>query len=109
MEPQGEDLLPLRFTRSATAATLYVAGELDVATVPTLERAVAGALDEQGGEFRLDLSALTFMDSTGARALLQIHQRVELLGRRLVVVSPTEAVRRVFELMGLSDILDVRG
>jgi stage II sporulation protein AA (anti-sigma F factor antagonist) len=102
-------LLRFRFARNGTAETLYVTGELDMATGPALERTVAGTLDGQGGEFRLDISALTFMDSTGANALLRVQERVESLGRRLVVVSPTGAVRRVFELMGLYGVLDVRG
>jgi stage II sporulation protein AA (anti-sigma F factor antagonist) len=105
---QTEGLLHFRFARNGTAETLYVTGELDMATGPALERAVAGALDGQGGEFRLDVSALTFMDSTGANALMRVHERVESLGRRLIVVSPTGAVRRVFELMGLYGVLDVQ-
>lgn len=105
---QVEELLRFRFARNGSGETLYLTGELDIATGPALERTVAGALDGQGGEFRLDISALTFMDSTGADALLRVHKRVESLGRRLVVVSPTGAVRRVFELMGLYGVLDVR-
>jgi anti-anti-sigma factor len=104
----AEGLLRFRFARSGTAETLHVTGELDMATGPALERTVAGAVDGQGGEFRLDISAVTFMDSTGANAVLRVHRRVESLGRRLVVVSPTGPVRRVFELLGLDSVLDVR-
>jgi stage II sporulation protein AA (anti-sigma F factor antagonist) len=105
---QGECLLRFRFARNGTAETLYVSGELDVASGPALERRVAGALDGRSGDFRLDIRALTFMDSTGAEALLRVQKNVESLGRRLVVVSPTGAVGRVFELMGLYGVLDVR-
>jgi anti-anti-sigma factor len=105
---EAEGLVRFRFARNGIAETLYVTGELDISSGAALERTVAGALDGQGEEFRVDLSALTFMDSTGAAALLHVHQRVESLGRRLVVVSPTQAVRRVFELMGLYKVLDVR-
>lgn len=105
---QAEELLRCRFDRNGTAETLYVTGELDMATAPILEHTVAGALDGQGGEFHLDISALTFMDSTGADALLRVHKRVESLGRRLVLVSPTGAVHRVFEVMDLYGVLDVR-
>ena len=88
--------------------TLFVTGELDVASAPDLKHAVAHALDGQGGEFWVDVSGLKFMDSTGAAALIHIHDRVEALGRRLVVVSPTPAVRRVIDLMELDRVLDVR-
>ena len=103
----AEALLRFRLGQNGTAETLYVAGELDVASAPALEHAVARALDGQGGAFRLDVRELTFMDSTGARSLLHVHNWVEDLGRQLVVVAPTPAVRRVLELMGLDQIMDI--
>ena len=104
----AEALLGFRLDQNGTAQTLYLTGELDVASAPALEHAVARALDGQGGEFWLDVSGLTFMDSTGAQGLIHVQDRVEALGRRLVVVSPTPAVRRVIDLMGLDEVLDVR-
>jgi anti-sigma B factor antagonist len=103
-----EGLLRFRLGRDGAAETLYVSGELDIATAPALERTVAGAMDGQGGEFCLDVSALSFMDSTGARALLHIHNRVESVGRRLVILSPTRAVWRVLRIAGLDQVMDVR-
>ena len=104
----AEALLAFRLGQNGAAETLYVTGELDVASAPALEHGVARALDGQGGEFRLDIGGVTFMDSTGALGLTRVHNRVEALGRRLVVVSPTRAVRRVIDLMGLDQVLDVR-
>jgi anti-anti-sigma factor len=104
----AEALLRFRLDQTGTAETLYVTGELDVASAPALEHAVAHALDGQSGEFRLDISGLTFMDSIGARGLIHAHNRIEGLGRRLVVISPTRPVRRVLNLIGLDKVLDVR-
>lgn len=103
-----EGLLRFRVGRDGATETLYVSGELDIASAPALERMVAGTLDGQGEEFCLDVSALNFMDSTGARALLQIHNRVESVGRRLVILSPTRPVWRVLRIMGLDQVMDVR-
>jgi anti-sigma B factor antagonist len=102
----ADDLLRCKLGHDGTE-TLFVMGELDVSTVPTLEQAVSDALDGQGEEFRLDLSQLTFMDSTGANALFHLHKRVDGLGRRLVVVSPTDAVRMVLEILGLDQVIDI--
>jgi anti-anti-sigma factor len=102
-----DDLLRVQFRRDGAAETLDVSGELDISTASVLENAVAGTLDGQGDEFRLDVSAMTFMDSTGARSILRVNERLRGLGRRLVVVSPTPAVLRVLELLGLDQILDI--
>jgi anti-anti-sigma factor len=102
-----ESLLRTQLGRNGAPLTLFVTGELDIASGPALEHAVARVLDGQGEDFRLDLSALVFMDSTGARSLLRVHNRLEALGRRLVLVSPTPPVRRVLELLGLDKLIDV--
>jgi anti-anti-sigma factor len=104
----AEALLRTRLSRYGPVQTLYASGELDIASGPVLEHAVVQALEGQGGEFRLDLGGLTFMDSSGAKALLSAHNRVESLGRRLVIVSPSGPVRRVLALMALEQVLDVR-
>jgi anti-sigma B factor antagonist len=99
--------LQFRFERNREAETLYLSGELDVASPAALERTVDSALDRQGREFRLDVSALTFMDSTGAEALLRLHRRAGSFGRRLVVASPTRSASRVLEILGLDQVLHV--
>lgn len=105
----AESLVRTHLDRNGPRAALVVAGELDVASGPPLEHAVARVLDGQGEDFRLDLTALTFMDSTGARSLVRVHHRLEAIGRRLVLVSPTPPVRRVLELLGLDGLIAVEG
>jgi anti-anti-sigma regulatory factor len=65
----AEDLLTTKLYRYGSRRTLFVPGELDVATAHILEGAVDGALDGHGGEFCLDLSGLTFIDSRRAKHL----------------------------------------
>jgi anti-anti-sigma factor len=102
------DLLRFSFGQNETTETLSVSGELDVSGVAAFECAVAAALDGQGGEFHLDLSGLTFMDSTGAQALLRVHKRIDGIGRSLVIMHPTRAVRLVIELLGIDEIIRVQ-
>jgi anti-sigma B factor antagonist len=104
----SDDLLRFEFARNGTKETLRVTGELDISTAASLEGAVARTLDGQGGAFYVDISALTFMDSTGAQTLLRLHRRLIELGRRLVIVSPTPLVRRVLEILGFDQVMDVQ-
>jgi stage II sporulation protein AA (anti-sigma F factor antagonist) len=102
-----QSLLRTQLDRNGPPDALVVTGELDVASGPALEHAVGRVLDGQGADFRLDLSTLTFIDSTGARSLVRVHRRLESIGRRLVIVSPSPPVRRVIELLGLDALMDV--
>jgi anti-anti-sigma factor len=91
--------VPLEVGRLETPRTLRLAGELDLNDADAL----AGRLAVEGegpGDLTLDVSQLTFIDSTGLRALLRAAD--SLAGRgNLVLRSPSPAVRRVLELMGL--------
>jgi len=102
------DLLGTHLFRYGSTRTLFVTGELAVATAPALEGAVDGALDGQRGELCLDFSGLKFMDSTGALAVIHAHDKAVSLGTRLIILSPAPVVRRVLELMGLDRVMDIK-
>jgi anti-anti-sigma factor len=75
-------------------------GELDISTVPQASPAVAEAC-ERSSRVVVDLSELTFMDSSGVRMLLQAWANQHERGRDLVLRAPTTTVRRLFDLLGL--------
>ena len=80
---------------------LKLSGELDMAAAPRLNEALL--LDvAQDGELRLDLSELTFLDSSGMNAILA-HARSRNGDGRLVLVNPSDPVARVFELVNLDE------
>ena len=75
-----------------------VAGELDLYTAPEFERALQlnGCAD---GQVVIDLSACTFIDSTGLGILVRADRQI---GRNaLLIVANGRAVLRAFELSGL--------
>jgi anti-anti-sigma factor len=83
----------------------FLGGELDIATAPALEDAVQHAV-ESGGPILFDLSAITFVDSSGLHAFLSIAQG---LGTRGCVLmhAPQERVRRLIELVRLTDVENI--
>ncbi|MGZ6707676.1 MAG: STAS domain-containing protein [Solirubrobacteraceae bacterium] len=93
--------------RYVSVATVAVTGELDLATAPRLSSAVAEHGDAK--VLVLDMTATTFIDSTGVRTLLQAHGRSAGSGSRLVVVAGDGAVRRVLELCELDGRLTIVG
>ncbi len=55
----------------------------------------------------IDLSELTFLDSTGLRTIVTAHQRASDADRRVVVVKGPEIVHRVFTITGLDERLHI--
>lgn len=93
------------------AAWVHVAGELDIATTPQLER----TLREDQLQARLvvlDLRELAFMDSSGVHAIVSASIRARRCGRRLVLLrGPTNVDRvnvdRLFTLTGSPDDVEI--
>lgn len=76
-------------------------GELDVASCDDLHRALATS----ARSVIVDLSELTFCDSSGVAALVTAKRQAEATGRCFSLVKPSPTVRRVFELLGLGEEL----
>jgi len=88
-------------TRDA-GVVIELAGELDLATAPVIEEAIADAEAARPPLLVLDLRGLTFMDSTGLRIVLAADAAARREARRLVVVRGPDPVHRVF-LVALLD------
>ncbi|HEX4189144.1 MAG TPA: STAS domain-containing protein [Solirubrobacteraceae bacterium] len=87
--------------------TLMLTGELDMATAPDLETVVT-ACAGNAGRLALDLSRLTFIDSTGLRLVLLTQQLCREAGAEFAVIPGPTLVQRVFELTGVVDRLPFR-
>lgn len=83
-----------------------VSGELDIRTCERLER-LAGELVDNGHRVVLDLSELTFCDSTGLAVLVRLHKRAEAAGGTLVLRSPVPRVHNLLTLTGLTRLFRV--
>ena len=87
---------------------LELSGELDhhgaQAALRELEEALDAALPRK---LVLDLSGLTFMDSSGIAVVLRAKRRMEALAGTLVVVNIPRQASRVLETAGLGRYVDL--
>jgi anti-anti-sigma factor len=95
----------LEVTAMATPPGARVTGEVDLATLPIFDLALE-LLAGCAGDVVLDLSAVTFIDIGGARALAQATQRVRADGRRLWMRDPSPEVRRLIDVLGWAGLYD---
>lgn len=91
------------------APGVAVHGEIDVAAVPTLVAALDEAIRESTGAFVIDLCDVEFLDSAGLSVLLRARALLGRDDRQLAVVCPPGAVRRLFEVAGIADLLILFG
>lgn len=83
-----------------------VAGEVDLGTAPSLEEAVTTAVSTAGAHaVRIDLTEVSFMDSTGLRVLLTGRQAAEQRGIAFTVANPQPHLLKVMRVTGIDGLL----
>jgi anti-sigma B factor antagonist len=94
------------FSDDATT-TIVLMGEIDLTAAPRLRLMISDALADEPAHLVVDLSATTFMDSTGLQVLVVARQTTRLLNIDLTIVPGPQNVMRVLQIAGLDDQLDL--
>jgi anti-anti-sigma factor len=79
--------------------------EIDYVTAPALVSELDRAIEEGVSKVVVDLCDVTFMDSSGAHALLDASKRLRLQDRPFSVICLRGSISRLLELLGLGDRL----
>ena len=98
----------------SSATVVEVAGEIDLYSAPGLRAELGRAVETSDSAPRIvvDLSGVTFLDSTGVGVLVGALKGAREAGGQLALCSAQARVRRVFEITGLIGALplfDARG
>jgi anti-sigma B factor antagonist len=88
-------------------ACLRLMGELDLATAPELDLVLAQLTADGHDRVLIDLSELQFMDSTGLGSIVRAHDNADANGNHVLVRLGKPQVRRLFEITGLLERLDI--
>jgi anti-anti-sigma factor len=83
----------------ALSSVITLSGELDLSNVAEMRASLAGAV----GPAAVDLSAVTYLDSTALYELGALRKRVG----NVVLVAPSPQIRRTLEIVGYTKIFDI--
>jgi anti-sigma B factor antagonist len=88
------------------ATVVAVSGDVDLSTAPDFEDELSRAIETGlGGPLIVDLSDVTFIDSTGLNALVRAFERQRLAGSSLALVSDDSRVAMMLEVTRLDRVL----
>ncbi|MDZ7578574.1 MAG: STAS domain-containing protein [Candidatus Nanopelagicales bacterium] len=82
-----------------------VTGELDVYTAPDFEACLEELVKAGKTKLVIDLTGVSFLDSTGLGVMVKALKWVREAGGRLRVVADEDRIARVFRITGLDDVL----
>jgi anti-sigma B factor antagonist len=82
-----------------------LSGEIDFTSAGAVQSALLGMILPGGGAMIVDLSRVTFLDSSGVGVLVQAHRVATERDTRLLLVA-SEPVRKLLRLTGLDTVLE---
>jgi anti-anti-sigma factor len=100
--------LTLRVRPDGSCTVVGIAGEIDVCVADRLQELLLQITRAHSPLLLLDLSAVSFMDCAGLRALVLAMRHAERCGWSMHLIATSAMVRKIITLTGAEDALPVR-
>ncbi len=100
MAPDVENPLSVTTSNANGQTVIAAVGEVDAASADTLRAAIFEAVDGGESSLAVDMSEVSFIDSSGLRVLIAGYKAAESAGGALTVQAPSDAVVRLLEITG---------
>lgn len=84
-----------------------IEGEIDTYTAPILKEEFDVITIKENMTIQLDLSKVTFIDSTGLGVIIAFYKKVLKEQASLKLVHLSSRLTRLFEITGLSELMDI--
>lgn len=85
--------------------TIVLRGDLDAYTGPRFSDCLAEAVNGGRGDLAVDMSAVSFVDSSGIAILVATAKQLRDRGNTLVIQSPPRMVGKLLEMTGVSKLV----
>ena len=82
-------------------------GEIDLFTAPELKQVITEAIECGERRMAIDLSEVSFLDSTALGVLIGAVKRLRSRGGALAVVNTDASIAKTFEITGLDQIFTI--
>ncbi len=82
-------------------------GELVFAELDKFEKEVIKKIEEEPLSVVVDVSSVSFVDSSGLGALVKVYTKVRLRNHEFVLVGPSEEFKKVLEITNLLGLINI--
>lgn len=98
----------IRSTFDAGLLTVYLEGELDHHEAKDTLRRIDELLDDYiPRDCALNMSGLSFMDSSGIAVIIRISRRMKALGGRMWIEEPARQPQKVIDASGIERLVPI--
>ena len=97
----------VEINQSNTCIEVLISGEIDAYTAPRLKEAVYPLANQDQVEVVINLSGVSFMDSTGLGVLVGLFKTVKLHNGQFILIGLSNRLKRLFDITGLAEIIQI--
>jgi anti-sigma B factor antagonist len=90
--------------KQPTPVTLALEGEIDLNESPKVRDALSKMIESKPPVLFVDLSAVSYMDSSGLAVLIEALQKMQVYQGKLAIYGLQESVRTIFEIARLDQV-----
>jgi anti-sigma B factor antagonist len=105
--PEAGRNLRIEVADTTTPTTVVLTGEIDLATSGRVRDALMAVCNSGEIKVVVDMTNVTFMDSTGLAALVGPLKRFRSMNGSIVIRSPSRGVQKVLEITGLTRVFTI--
>lgn len=88
--------------------TVRICGEIDHHSAPVLRQRIDACIDENRPDsLALDMSGVSFMDSSGLGLVLGRYKKASQCGCKVTILDPSKGVDKIFTMAGLERIIKI--
>lgn len=100
--------MEIRSEKQGDRLTAFLVGEIDHHNAKAARHTLDLLIErEQPSDFGLDLSQVTFCDSSGLGLVMGRMKKCASLGSRMEVCNPSGAAEKILEIAGMDKILKI--
>jgi anti-sigma B factor antagonist len=100
-------IMQIATTPGSDRYVLTVSGEVDLATSPEVDAAIIGAIESGTSSVVIDLTDVSFMDSSGLGVIVRGLKRCRESEKDLDLVITNDRVLKVFGITGLDQVIPI--
>jgi anti-sigma B factor antagonist len=87
--------------------TIALEGEIDLHESPNVREALRNLTEQKLPRVFVDLSGVSYIDSSGIAVLIEAMQRIQAYGGKLALFGIRDSVRTVFEIARLDQVFKI--
>ena len=104
--PNGDMLLPMAMANTEPSI-LPLEGEIDLHVSPQIGASLAAMVAKKPAQLVVDLSKVSYIDSSGLAVLIEAMQNVDRYGGKFALSGLQESVRPIFEIARLDQVFRI--